>query len=209
MEGMLGKKVGMTQIFGDQGEMIPVTVLELGPCLVVQRKTAETDGYEAVQVGLVEKNAAKNVTKPMQGHFDKGGVAAMRRVREFRVEADCSWQAGEELKASTFAVEDFVDVTGESKGKGFQGVIKRYGFGGGKASHGSHHHRAPGSIGQSAYPSRVFPGARMPGRTGGNRVTVKNLRIVQIDEEKNLVLVRGAVPGPTGSYVSVRRAKRG
>lgn len=209
MEGMLGKKVGMTQVFGDEGQMIPVTVLEVGPCLVVQRKTVESDGYEAVQVGLVEKNPPRSVTKGQQGHFDKAGVAAMRRVREFRVDADCGWSVGDELRAGTFEGGQFVDVTGETKGKGFQGVIKRHGFGGGKASHGSHHHRAPGSVGQSAYPSRVFPGGRLPGRTGGHRVTVKNLQVVQVDEEKNLILVRGAVPGPKGSYVSVRRAKKG
>ena len=209
MEGMLGKKVGMTQIFGENGEMIPVTVLQVGPCLVVQRKTAKSDGYEAVQLGLVEGDTPRYVPKGMQGHYDKAGVAAMRRVREFRVDDSCEWNVGDELKAGTFSVEEFVDVSANSKGRGFQGVVKRYGFGGGKASHGSHHHRAPGSIGQSAYPARVFPGTRMPGRMGGNLVTVKNLRIVQIDEEKNLVLVRGAVPGPRGSYVSVRRAKKG
>ncbi len=209
MEGMLGKKVGMTQVFGDHGAMIPVTVLEVGPCLVVQRKTRDNDGYEAVQVGLVEKRPARNVTKPMQGHFKKAGVAPTRRVAEFKVEADEQWQAGDEIKASIFNPGEFVDVVGTSKGKGFQGVVKRHHFRGGRATHGSMFHRAPGSIGASSFPSRVYPGMRAAGRMGGGRITSKNLKVVSVDAEKNVVLVSGAVPGATGSYVAIKRAKKG
>ena len=209
MEGILGKKLGMTQIFGDGGAMVPVTVLEVGPCLVVQRKTQATDGYEAIQVGLVEKRAPRNVTKPMKGHFAKAGVAPTRRLREFPVEASSELKAGDELKASIFNAGEFVDVVGTGKGKGFQGVVKRHGFRGGRATHGSMFHRAPGSIGASSFPSRVYPGMRAAGRMGGKRVTSKNLRVVQVDAERNLILVSGAVPGATGSYVAIRRAKKG
>jgi large subunit ribosomal protein L3 len=209
MEGILGKKVGMTQVFGDHGAMIPVTVLEVGPCLVVQRKTAGSDGYEAVQVGLVEKRPPRHVTKPMQGHFKKAGVAPTRRVAEFKIEADEEWKAGDEVKASIFAAGEFVDVVSTSKGKGFQGVVKRHGFRGGRATHGSMFHRAPGSIGASSFPSRVYPGMRAAGRMGGARITAKNLKVVSVDAEKNVILVSGAVPGSTGTYVTVKRAKKG
>ncbi|HVF08653.1 MAG TPA: 50S ribosomal protein L3 [Actinomycetota bacterium] len=209
MEGMLGKKVGMTQVFGDKGVMVPVTVLEVGPCLVVQRKTTETDGYEAVQIGLVEKRAPRNVTKPQQGHFKKAGVAPTRRLQEFAIDAGEEWKAGDEVKASIFEAGEYVDVVGTSKGKGFQGVVKRHGFRGGRATHGSMFHRAPGSIGASSFPSRVYPGMRAAGRMGGKRNTAKNLRVVQVDAERNVILVSGAVPGATGSYVSIRRAKKG
>ena len=209
MEGILGKKVGMTQVFGDHGAMIPVTVLEVGPCLVVQRKTAGSDGYEAVQLGLVEKRTPRNVTKPMQGHFKKAGVAPTRRVAEFKIEAGEEWKAGDEVKASIFAAGEFVDVVSTSKGKGFQGVVKRHGFRGGRATHGSMFHRAPGSIGASSFPSRVYPGMRAAGRMGGGRVTAKNLKVVSVDADKNVILVRGAVPGSTGTYVTVKRAKKG
>jgi large subunit ribosomal protein L3 len=209
MEGILAKKVGMTQVFTEDGALVPVTVLEAGPCLVVQRKTTATDGYEAVQVGLVEKRVPRKVTQPMRGHFAKAGVAVMRRLEELRVESDNPLQAGDQLEASMFAKGELVDVIATSKGKGFQGVVKRHGFRGGRATHGSMFHRAPGSIGQSSYPSRVFPGTRMPGRMGGKRVTVKNLEVVQVDPERNLILVAGAVPGAKGGYVSIRRARKG
>jgi large subunit ribosomal protein L3 len=209
MEGILGKKVGMTQVFGDGGTMVPVTVLEVGPCLVVQRKTEATDGYEAVQIGLVEKRAPRNVTKPMKGHFAKAGVAPTRRLQEFAVEAGNELKAGDEIKASIFGVGEFVDIVGTGKGKGFQGVVKRHGFRGGRATHGSMFHRAPGSIGASSFPSRVYPGMRGAGRMGGKQITSKNLKVVQVDAERNLILVRGAVPGATGSYVAIRRAKKG
>jgi large subunit ribosomal protein L3 len=209
MEGILGKKLGMTQVFGDKGEMVPVTVLEVGPCLVVQRKTGESDGYEAVQVGLVEKSAPRKVSRPMQGHFKKAGVAPTRRVQEFAVPADSEWKAGDEVKADIFAAGELVDVVSTSKGKGFQGVIRRHNFAGGRATHGSMFHRAPGSIGASSFPSRVYPGMRAAGRMGGKRSTAKNLRVVQVDAEKNVILVRGAVPGAIGTYVAIRRAKKG
>ena len=209
MEGMLGKKVGMTQVFGDQGAMIPVTVLEVGPCLVVQRKTAESDGYEAVQIGLVERRTPRNVTKPLQGHFKKAGVAPTRRLAEFKVKAEEEWKAGDEVKASIFAAGEYVDVVSTSKGKGFQGVVKRHGFRGGRATHGSMFHRAPGSIGASSFPSRVYPGMRAAGRMGGARITAKNLKVVSVDAEKNVILVSGAVPGSTGTYVAIKRAKKG
>ena len=209
MEGILGKKLGMTQIFGDGGTVVPVTVLEVGPCLVVQRKTAATDGYEAVQIGLVEKSSPRKVTQPMKGHFAKAGVAPTRRLREFPVEAGSELKAGDEIKATIFNAGEFVDIVGTGKGKGFQGVVKRHGFRGGRATHGSMFHRAPGSIGASSFPSRVYPGMRAAGRMGGKQVTSKNLRVVQVDEERNLILVRGAVPGATGSYVAIRRAKKG
>jgi large subunit ribosomal protein L3 len=208
MEGILGRKVGMTQIYVEDGTAIPVTVIKAGPCLVVQRKTKDTDGYEAVQIGLVEDKPAK-VNQPLSGHFKKAGVAPVRQVEEFLLESGEELSAGDEIKASVFTEKDWVDVVGTSKGKGFQGVMKRHGFGGGRSSHGSMFHRAPGSIGSSAFPSRVFKGMRGTGRMGGKRITTKNLQIVKIDAEQNLIYVRGAVPGPKSGYVAIRRAKRG
>ena len=209
MRGILGKKLGMTQIFADDGQAHPVTVIQAGPCLVVQRKTADKDGYEAVQVGLVEERPARRVTKAQLGHFEKAAVAPMRRLVEFDVESGDEYKAGDQVKVDIFAVDDYVDVVGTSKGKGFQGVIRRHGFGGGRATHGSMFHRAPGSIGQASDPSRVFPGTRLPGQTGNVRVTKKNLLVVKVDEEKNLLYLKGAVPGPRNGYVEVKRAKRG
>jgi large subunit ribosomal protein L3 len=208
MEGILGRKVGMTQIYVEDGTVIPVTVIKAGPCLVVQRKTADNDGYEAVQVGLVEEKPAKP-NQPQAGHFKKAGIAPVRKVEEFRLDSGEELAAGDEVKASMFNEKDYVDVVGTSKGKGYQGVMKRHNFGGGRGSHGSMFHRAPGSIGSSAFPSRVFKGMRMAGRMGGERVTTKNLQIVKIDAEQNLIYVRGAVPGPKSGYVAIRRAKRG
>ena len=209
MPGILGKKLGMTQIFSDDGLVHPVTVIEAGPCLVVQRKTNDTDGYDAIQIGLVEDRPMRKVPQPMSGHFKKAGVAPMRRLMEFPVAAEDEAKAGDQVKVDIFAADDYVDVIGTSKGKGFQGVIKRHGFGGGRATHGSMFHRAPGSIGQASDPSRVFPGTRLPGRTGGKRVTGKNLQVVRVDAEKNLLFLKGSVPGPNNGYVAVRRAKRG
>jgi large subunit ribosomal protein L3 len=208
MEGILGRKVGMTQIYVADGTAIPVTVIKAGPCLVVQRKTAGTDGYEAVQIGLVEEKPAKP-NQPRAGHFKKAGVAPVRKLEELRLDSGEDLKAGDEVKASMFNEQDYVDVVGTSKGKGFQGVMKRHNFAGGRGSHGSMFHRAPGSIGSSAYPSRVFKGMRMTGRMGGERVTTKNLQIVKIDAEQHLIYVRGAVPGPRSGYVTIRRAKRG
>ncbi|MGH9380953.1 MAG: 50S ribosomal protein L3 [Thermoanaerobaculia bacterium] len=209
MEGILAKKRGMTQIFAEDGTAVPVTVLEAGPCIVVQRKTAERDGYDAVQLGLVEERAPRKVSRPMRGHFEAAGAAPTRRLMEFAVAGDEKVGPGDQVKVSIFVVDEYVDVIGTSKGKGFQGVVKRHGFGGGRATHGSMFHRAPGSIGQSSYPSRVFPGMRAGGHMGAERTTVKNLRVVRVDEERNLIFLRGAVPGPRDGYVAIRRAKRG
>ena len=208
MEGILGKKLGMTQVYSDEGRVIPVTVVQAGPCLVVQRRTGDRDGYEAVQLGLVEDRAPRKVSQPMRGHFEKAKVTPVRRIEEFAVRDDGEWNAGDQVKASIFNENDYVDVVGTSKGKGFQGVMKRHGFGGGRATHGSMFHRAPGSIGQASDPSRVFPGMKMPGRLGGKRVTVKNLKVVKVDEEKNLLYLRGSVPGPRNGYLAIRHAKR-
>ncbi len=209
MEGILGKKLGMTQIYADDGTAVPVTVIQAGPCLVVQRKTVEADGYDAVQIGLVEDKPAKKVGRPREGHFKKAGVAPVRRVVELRLDAGEDANPGDSIDVSIFAEKEWVDVIGTSKGKGFQGVMKRHGFRGGAGSHGSMFHRAPGSIGQSAYPSRVMPGMRGTGRMGGDRVTVKNLQVVKVDAEQNLIYVRGAVPGPKSGFLQIRRAKRG
>jgi large subunit ribosomal protein L3 len=209
MEGMLGRKLGMTQIYAEDGTVVPVTVVKAGPCLVVQRKTTANDGYEAVQLGLVEDRPPKRVTKPRLGHFAKAGVAALARLMEFNLEGGEEVKAGDEVKASIFEEKQYVDVVATSKGKGFQGVVKRHGFAGGRATHGSMFHRAPGSIGASAWPSRVFPGMRAGGRMGGERVTVKNLLVVKVDAEQNLIYLRGAVPGPRNAYVAIKRAKRG
>jgi large subunit ribosomal protein L3 len=209
MTGILGKKLGMTQIFNEDGTVVPVTVVKAGPCLVVQRKTAETDGYEAVQIGLVEERSPRGVSSPMKGHFAKAGVAPTRKLVEFKVEAESEAKAGDEVKATIFEVDDYVDVVGTGKGKGFQGVMRRHGFGGGRATHGSMFHRAPGSIGQASDPSRVWPGLKAPGQMGGKRVTKKNLRIVKVDEERDLLFLRGSIPGPRNGYVAIQRAKRG
>lgn len=208
MEGILGQKLGMTQIYAENGLVIPVTVIKAGPCLVVQRKTVEIDGYEAIQIGLVEDRPAK-ANQPQGGHFKKAGVAPVRQVAELPLGDGEDSKPGDEVKASIFAEQEYVDIIGTSKGKGFQGVMKRHGFRGGRASHGSMFHRAPGSIGSSAYPSRVFPGMRGTGRMGGDRITVKNLQVVKVDAENNLIYVRGAVPGPKSGYLTIRRAKRG
>ena len=209
MEGILGRKLGMTQIYADDGTAVPVTVIKAGPCLVVQKKTVETDGYDAIQIGLVEERPMKKVPQPLAGHFKKAGVSPLRRVTELQAGEGEDLKPGDEIKASIFAEKEWVDVIGSSKGKGYQGVVKRHGFAGGRATHGSMFHRAPGSIGSSAYPSRVFAGMRAGGRMGGERVTVKNLQIVKVDAEQNLIYVRGAVPGPKSGYLTIRRAKRG
>lgn len=209
MQGILGKKLGMTQIYMEDGTAVPVTVVKAGPCLVVQVKGDERDGYQAVQIGLVEERAPRKVPGGLRGHFEKAGVAPMRNLVEFAVGDGDELSAGDSVKCSIFEVDEYVDVTAKSKGKGFQGVIKRHGFGGGKASHGSMFHRAPGSIGQSAFPSRVYPGTRLPGQTGNKRITVKNLQVVKVDEENDLLYLRGAVPGPKQGLLQLRRAKRG
>ncbi len=207
LTGILGKKVGMTQVFGADGTVTPATVIKAGPCVVVQSKTAAADGYESVQLGLVEERPAR-VNKPTAGHFKKADVPPTRVRREVRVAkgADAP-KAGEQvLVTAVFNDGDRVDVIGVSRGKGFQGVVKRHHFRGGAATHGSMFHRAPGSIGASSYPSRVVKGMRAAGRMGGDRVTVRNLKVVQVDAENNLLVVHGAVPGAPGGYVVVRRA---
>lgn len=207
IEGMIGKKVGMTQLFDEDGRVTPVTVLEMGPCVVVQRKSMDKDGYEAVQVGLVDPKAGKRANKPMRGHHEKASVPPTRILREFALEEGDDPKPGDALLVEMFQDVPKVDIIGTSKGKGFQGVIKRWGFGGGKASHGSMHHRAPGSIGQSAWPAKVFKGVKMPGQMGNKRITVKNLKVVRIDNEKNLMLVKGGVPGAPGSTIMIRKSK--
>ena len=207
VDGLLGKKLGMTQVLNEDGRAIPVTIVQAGPCVVVQRKTAGTDGYDAVQLGLVEFVKANRVTKPMAGHFKKADLPPVRFIREVELSADDEAKAGDRVQADIFKVEDRLSVTGTSKGRGFAGVIKRHGFSGGRATHGSMFHRAPGSIGQSAYPSRVHKGTRMPGHMGSARVTVQGIRIHEVDAEKNLLYLQGSVPGPNGGYIVLRRAR--
>jgi len=207
VRGILGKKVGMTQIFDDEGRVVPVTVVEAGPCVVVQRKSVDTDGYEAVQIGLVEATPRRNAPKPVQGHFAKAGVPPTRYVAEVPIDSDDEVKAGDAVLADIFAEQDTVHVIGRSKGRGFQGVIKRHGFGGGKASHGTGWHRRPGSIGQSADPSRVFPGMGGPGHMGDRRVTVKNAQVVKVDADRNLLFLKGGVPGARNSYIRIVKAQ--
>jgi large subunit ribosomal protein L3 len=205
VQGIIGKKVGMTQVYAADGRAIPVTVIEAGPCVVVQRKSKEKDGYSAVQVGLVERRKSKNVNKPTKGHFDKAGLPPCRVLREFRVEDGDEVKVGDKLSVGLFAPGDNIHVVGVSKGKGFQGVVKRHHFRGGAATHGSMFHRAPGSIGASAFPSRVLKGMRAGGQMGSERVTVRNLEVVRVDAEKNILVVRGAVPGAGGGYLLIRK----
>jgi large subunit ribosomal protein L3 len=206
VNGIIGKKLGMTQIFAPDGSVTPVTVIKAGPCVVVQRKTVSTDGYEAVQLGLVEDKSPKRTNKPMKGHFAKAGVPPTKVLREFRLEdATIEVNVGDKVLVDQFTENDVVDVIGTSKGRGFAGFVKRHGFGGGRASHGSMFHRAPGSIGASAYPSRVIKGTRMAGHMGVEQKTVKNLRVMKVNSEENLLLVKGAIPGPTGAVVLIRK----
>lgn len=202
-KAIIGKKIGMTQIFMEDGTVIPVTVVEAGPCYVVQKKTVENDGYEAVQFAFGDIKE-KNVIKPIKGHFDKFGVAYKRIIREFRLD-DCSgFEPGQEVKCDIFEVGEKVDVSGKSKGKGYQGVIKRHGQHRGPMAHGSKYHRSPGSMGASAYPSRVMKGKKLPGQMGSKNVTALNLEIVQVRTDDNVLLIKGAVPGPKGAYVTVK-----
>ncbi len=202
-KAILGKKVGMTQLFDEEGRVIPVTVIEAGPCAVVQKKTVENDGYSALQVGYVDKKE-KKVNKPAKGHFDKAEVSYKRFLKEFKLENADDYNVGDEIKADAFAEGDSVDVTGISKGKGFQGVIKRWGAHRGPMSHGSHYHRRPGSMGGSSNPSKVFKGKKLPGHMGAEKITVQNLNVVKVDAEKNLLLIKGAVPGPKGGLLFIR-----
>lgn len=213
VNGIIGRKIGMTQVFDEDGTVTPVTVIKAGPCVVVQKKTVNSDGYEAVQLGFVEDRPPKKVTKPMKGHFQKTGqgAAPTRVLKEFRVDGldgEATNVGDKVLVGEQFSENDTVTIVGTSKGRGFAGFMKRHGFGGGRASHGSMFHRAPGSIGQSAYPSRVIKGTKMAGHMGDARVTVKNLTVVQVDSEQNLLLVHGAVPGPNGALVLINKVKR-
>ena len=200
-KGIIGKKLGMTQLFDQNGNVVPVTVIEAGPCAVVQKKTAENDGYEALQVGFIDLKASK-VTKPLKGHFAKGDVAPKKVLRELRLEDTSALNVGDIIKADVFAEGEAVDVTGTSKGKGYAGTIKRWNFGRLKESHGTGPvHRHGGSLGACSSPSRVFKGKKMAGHLGHERVTIQNLNVVKVDAEKNIIAVKGAVPGPKGSIV--------
>ncbi len=223
VEGLIGKKIGMTQVFDQEGNIIPVTVLQVGPCAVVQVRTEERDGYRAAQLALMEreespekkkesegkegKKKRRKIPKPLQGHYAKAGVIPQRILREFKL-GEGEIKEGQTLTVEIFEGVDRVDVTGTSKGRGFQGVMKRHGYSGGPSSHGSKFHRAPGSVGSTTFPGRVLKGKGMPGHMGNERVTAIGLRVVKIDKEKNLMLVKGAVPGPAGGYVLVKKSKR-
>ncbi|MCE5187949.1 MAG: 50S ribosomal protein L3 [Eubacteriales bacterium] len=201
-KAILGKKIGMTQMFRADGTMIPVTVIQAGPCPIVQKKTVGTDGYEAVQVGFGELRE-KLSNKPRTGHFAKAGVKPLRYMREFKLDDAASLEVGQVIKADVFAEGDKIDVRGISKGKGFQGVVKRWNQARGKMTHGSHFHRAPGSMSANSSPSRVFKHKNLPGHMGNITVTVQNLEVVRVDAERNLLLVKGAVPGPKGGLVAL------
>jgi large subunit ribosomal protein L3 len=201
-KAILGKKIGMTQMFRTDGTMIPVTVIEAGPCPVVQKKTVGTDGYEAVQVGFGELRE-KLSNKPRTGHFAKAGVKPLRYMREFKLDDMTGYEVGQVIKADVFAEGDKIDVRGISKGKGFQGVVKRWNQARGKMTHGSHFHRSPGSMSANSSPSRVFKHKNLPGHMGNDTVTIQNLEVVRVDAERNLLLVKGAVPGPKGGLVAL------
>lgn len=201
-KAILGRKLGMTQVFTEDGTVIPVTVIEAGPVTVTQLKTVENDGYNAVQVGFADAKE-KSLNKPEKGHFDKAGVAYKRVLREFRFDGDAQYKIGDEIKADVFAEGDKIDVTGISKGKGFAGTVKRWGTHRGPMSHGSGYHRGVGSMGACSTPSRVMKNKKLPGHLGVEQVTVQNLDVVKVDAEKNLILVKGAVPGPKGGLLTI------
>jgi large subunit ribosomal protein L3 len=206
LKGIIGRKLGMTQIFGDNGNVIPVTVIEVGPCAITQIKTKEKEGYNALQLGFIKKKPQR-VNRPLTGHFQKSGTGPFYVLKEFRVDETAGYQVGQEVTLDTFQVGDFVDITGTSKGKGFSGVIKRHGFKGFPGSHGTHEYfRHGGSIGSNTFPGRTFKGKRMPGLFGNSRVTVQNFKIVNITRERNLLLVRGAIPGSINSIVVIKES---
>lgn len=208
VKGLLGEKLGMTQVWDDQNRVVPVTVVKAGPCVVTQVRTPENDGYDAVQIAFGAPNPRK-VTKPAQGHFDKAGVTPRRHIVELRTADAAEYSLGQELTVETFEAGEQVDVVGTSKGKGFAGTMKRHGFAGVGASHGAHrNHRKPGSIGGAATPSKVFKGMRMAGRMGGEKVTTQNITVHAVDAEKGLLLLKGAIPGPNGGVVLVRTASK-
>ncbi|HOJ76599.1 MAG TPA: 50S ribosomal protein L3 [Bacillota bacterium] len=209
-KGILGKKIGMTQVFSPAGRAVPVTVVEAGPCVVIQKKTVATDGYDAIQLGFDPKKE-RLVNKPMKGHFKKAGVGPYRFIKEIRVSPEESYDLGQEIKADIFNEGEWVDVTGISKGKGFAGVIKRWNFNRAPMEHGSMYHRRPGSL-NATDPARVFKGRKLPGRLGGERTTIQGLQVVKVDPERNVLLIKGAIPGANGAYVvvkkTVKRAKQ-
>jgi large subunit ribosomal protein L3 len=205
-KGIIGKKLGMTQVFADDGATVGVTVIEVEPSVIVQVKTKDQDGYDAIQLGY-GRIKQKNVTKPLQGHFSKANKGFFRKLKEFQAESE-NYEAGQEITADIFQVGDFVDVVGTSKGKGFAGVVKRHGFAGGKATHGSMHHRAPGSIGASADPARVFKGTKMGGQMGNVLKTIQNLQVWQVRSDRNLLLLKGSIPGSENGFVLIKKATK-
>lgn len=205
MNGILAKKIGMTQVFEESGDLVPVTVLQAGPMVVVQKKTVETDGYNAIVVGFGEINE-KNVNKPRKGQFKKANASYKRYLREFKVDDVEKYNLGDEITVEIMDGIEFADVIGTSKGKGTQGVIKRHGFGRGRESHGSKFHRMPGGMGAATWPGKVFKGHRMMGRMGNERTTVQNLKVVRVDKENGIILIKGAVPGPKKGLITVRKA---
>jgi large subunit ribosomal protein L3 len=206
LEGLIGKKIGITQSFDEGGNVFPVTVIQAGPCTVFQKKTEKKDGYSSVQIGLIEEKGRKNTSKPLAGHCEKAGVPPPKILREFRFLEQADVKVGDQFFADIFEKGEEVHITGRSKGKGFAGVVKRWGYHGGKGSHGSMFHRRPGSIGASAYPSRVVKGKKLPGHLGDNRVTVRNLTVVRADKENNLLVVKGSIPGANGGYLLIKKA---
>ena len=202
-KAIIGKKIGMTQIFDETGKVIPVTVIEAGPCVVAQVKTVETDGYDAIQLGFGDVKENK-VNKPVKGHYAKGSVTPKKHLREFRVDSIESYKVGDEVKADTFVAGDKIDVQGTSKGKGFQGVIKRHGQHRGPMGHGSMYHRRPGSMGATSTPGRVFKGKKLPGHMGVQTITIQNLDVVRVDMDKNVILVKGSVPGVKGAILKIK-----
>ena len=205
VQGLIGKKIGMSQQFDDAGNVIPVTILKAGPCTVIQKKTADKDGYAAVQLGFVEERGVRKPRKPQLGHFKKAGVPVVKKLQEVGCSDPAAVKEGDQVLVDIFEVGETIHVVGTSKGKGFAGVVKRHHFAGGDAAHGSMFHRAPGSIGASSYPSRVVKGMRMGGHMGDERVTVRNLKVVATDKDNNLLLVKGAVPGAKGGYVLIKK----
>ncbi len=204
IQGLIGKKIGMTQIFTDEGNVVPVTVVKAGPCLVIQKKINENNSLKKIQLGLVEEQKIKNVNKPMKGHFDKAKVPPTRVIKEFFISED-NVNPGDSVKADIFEENENVVVVGKTKGKGFQGVVKRWNFAGGKKSHGSMHHRRPGSVGMCAYPGEVIKGQKMPGRMGGKTKSMKGINIVKVDLENNILLLKGAIPGFNGNYIYIMK----
>ena len=202
-KAIIGKKIGMTQIFDETGKVIPVTAIEAGPCVIAQIKTVETDGYDAIQLGFGDVKESK-VNKPEKGHFSKANVTPKKHLREFRLDSLEGLKVGDELKADVFSVGDSVDIQGTSKGKGFQGVIKRHGQSRGPMGHGSMYHRRPGSMGPTSTPGRVFKGKKLPGHMGVQTVTIQNLDVVRVDMDKNVLLVKGSVPGPKGAILKIK-----